>query len=255
MVGIGGGIPPEVRLGDVVVSTPVDEHPGVVQWDLGRATEGGGFQRTGVLDRPPTLLLTALTKLETSHARYGSIKIPQYLEQLKEKFPPLASKYLRHKSLKDVLFKSNCPHISESAMAWEMVAEADGEKVGEKGEDMCRLCDKKQVVLRTSRDMSVHFGLIASGNRVIKDAKFRNQLNKDLGGNVLCVEMEAAGLSNIFPCLVIRGICDYADSHKNETWQEHAAAVAAAFAKELLGYVQPEAVNIEPTVKELGIKS
>ena len=58
--------------------------------------------------------------------------------------------------------------------------------------------------------------------------------DKDLGGNVLCVEMEAAGLMNNFPCVVIRGICDYADSHKNADWQEHAAAVAAAFAKELL---------------------
>lgn len=37
-----------------------------------------------------------------------------------------------------------------------------------------------------------------------------------------------------FPCLVIRGICDYADSHKNKMWQPYAAATAAAYAKELL---------------------
>jgi nucleoside phosphorylase len=41
MVGIGGGIPPKVRLGDVVVSTPVGQFPGVVQWDFGKAKEGG----------------------------------------------------------------------------------------------------------------------------------------------------------------------------------------------------------------------
>jgi hypothetical protein len=46
--------------------------------------------------------------------------------------------------------------------------------------------------------------------------------------------MEAAGLMNSFPCLVIRGICDYADSHKNKDWQGYAAAVAAAYSKELL---------------------
>ncbi|KAL3444390.1 hypothetical protein BJX65DRAFT_310973 [Aspergillus insuetus] len=46
--------------------------------------------------------------------------------------------------------------------------------------------------------------------------------------------MEAAGLMNTYPCLVIRGICDYADSHKNKAWQGYAAATAAAFAKELL---------------------
>jgi hypothetical protein len=53
--------------------------------------------------------------------------------------------------------------------------------------------------------------------------------------------MEAAGLYN-FPCLVIRGICDYADSHKNKMWQEYAAATAAAFAKELLLFVPPNQV-------------
>lgn len=49
--------------------------------------------------------------------------------------------------------------------------------------------------------------------------------------------MEAAGLMDNFPCLVIRGICDYSDSHKNKRWQEYAAATAAAYAKELLSVV------------------
>ncbi len=40
---------------------------------------------------------------------------------------------------------------------------------------------------------------------------------------------------NNFPCLVVRGICDYSDSHKNDRWQRYAAAAAAAYAKELLG--------------------
>jgi nucleoside phosphorylase len=107
------------------------------------------------------------------------------------------------------------------------------------------------MVKKKPRDMCVHYGLIASGNKVIKDAGFRDKLNKDLGGDVLCVEMEAAGLMNNFPCVVIRGICDYADSHKNKAWQEHAAAAAAAFAKELLGYIQPIEINAERPVKDI----
>jgi nucleoside phosphorylase len=54
--------------------------------------------------------------------------------------------------------------------------------------------------------MRVHYGLIASGNKVIKNAKLRDELNKSLGGNVLCIEMEAAGLMDNFPCIVIRGM-------------------------------------------------
>ncbi|KAK2049327.1 purine and uridine phosphorylase [Colletotrichum somersetense] len=63
--------------------------------------------------------------------------------------------------------------------------------------------------------------------------KTRDKYSQELGG-VLCFEMEAAGLMNRFPCIVIRGICDYADAHKNKQWQPYAAATAAAYAKELL---------------------
>ena len=56
---------------------------------------------------------------------------------------------------------------------------------------------------------------------------------------------------NNFPCVVIRGISDYADSHKNDQWQLYAAASAAACAKELLEYVQPRALDGERTVKDI----
>ncbi|OSS48405.1 hypothetical protein B5807_07871 [Epicoccum nigrum] len=84
----------------------------------------------------------------------------------------------------------------------------------------------------------VHYGTIASGNQVMKDAFERDRANAQLGG-VLCFEMEAAGLMNTFPCLVIRGICDYSDSHKNDKWQPYAAGIAAAYAKEVLSVVKP----------------
>ncbi|KAL2822250.1 nucleoside phosphorylase domain-containing protein [Aspergillus cavernicola] len=82
----------------------------------------------------------------------------------------------------------------------------------------------------------VHYGLIASGNQVMKHATSRARIAKKY--NILCFEVEAAGLMNQFPCLVIRGICDYADSHKNKERQCYAAATAAAYAKELLGTIQ-----------------
>lgn len=244
MVGIGGGIPLKVRLGDVVVSTPVGQFPGVVQWDFGKAKEGGNFERTGELNNPPVSLLTALTKLETEHELSGS-KIPKYLDELKEKWPRLAPRYLRSNSLEDVLFRADYGHASERITDGRVTPDVDEE------EESCRLCDRTAVVKRRPRDMRVCYGLIASGNQVIKDANFRDKLNKDLGGHVLCVEMEAAGLMNNFPCIVIRGICDYADSHKNKDWQEHAAAVAAALAKELLELTQPSDVQGERPAKEI----
>ncbi|KAH2542215.1 hypothetical protein KXW97_003527 [Aspergillus fumigatus] len=216
MVGIGGGIPPKVRLGDVVVSTPVDQFPGVVQWDMGKAEEGGSFKRTGALNNPPSALLTALTKLETKHDMCGS-KIPQYLDGMGKRWPRLVAKYTRPDSLNDPLSSSDSSSNRPSQ----------------------------------PREVRVHYGLIASGNQVIKEANFRDSLNESLGGNVLCVEMEAAGLMNDFPCVVIRGICDHADSQKNKDWQEYAAAIAAAYAKELLECVQASDVDGERPVKDI----
>jgi hypothetical protein len=61
----------------------------------------------------------------------------------------------------------------------------------------------------------------------------------------LCFEMEATGLANHFPCLVVRGICDYSDSHKNKDWQNYAAMTAAAYTKDLLKVMPPKNVERE----------
>jgi nucleoside phosphorylase len=60
--------------------------------------------------------------------------------------------------------------------------------------------------------------------------------------------MEAAGLMQDFPYIVIRGVCDYADSHKNKQWQGYAALAAASYAKELLGYIPVAYVSQESLV-------
>ncbi|CAH0032937.1 unnamed protein product [Clonostachys rhizophaga] len=62
--------------------------------------------------------------------------------------------------------------------------------------------------------------------------------------------MEAAGLMNQFPCLIIRGICDYSDTHKNKEWQGYAAMTAAAYTRDLLHQIQPSKVNIETKLIE-----
>ncbi|KAM0294477.1 hypothetical protein ACHAPM_011216 [Fusarium culmorum] len=116
------------------------------------------------------------------------------------------------------------------------------------GGSNCDKCDSAWEVERDQRELTepeIHYGIIASGNKLIKDAATRDSLLEATGHQCLCVEMEAAGLMDRFPCLVIRGVCDYADSHKNDRWQRYAAATAAAFAVELLGYVP--AAQLEKT--------
>jgi len=232
MVGIGGGVPgnKDVRLGDVVVSQPSAGHGGVVQYDFGKSIPAG-FVRTGFLNTPPESLLQALVKLQARHLR-GDNNITTYLTLIESK-----PTFKRPNSESDILFKPTYNHIER--------------------ENTCRKCSASETIYREPREHNhavVHYGTIASGNRVIKNATERDLISSEFGG-VLCFEMEAAGLMNSWPCLVIRGICDYADSHKNKEWQPYAAGVAAAFVKELLVDIPPAAVKKTPTVNERMLRS
>ncbi|KAL2844857.1 hypothetical protein BJX68DRAFT_256969 [Aspergillus pseudodeflectus] len=225
MVGIAGGAPQkgvDIRLGDIVVGHPTGTEGGVVQYDYGKILSGGKAQRTGMLNKPPPRLLTAVATLRAKHAQ-GESQVQTFLEDLIVRNPTM-TRFSHPGPAKDRLFKPTYEHTGASAT--------------------CSECKQDELVVRHERPLHhpavVHYGLIASGNRVIKDGPTRDKLAEDLG--VYCFEMEAAGLVDHFPCLTIRGICDYCDSHKNKEWQEHAAAAAAAYAKDLLS-VLPDTIH------------
>lgn len=228
MVGVGGGAPSaeaDVRLGDVVISQPVREHSGVVQYDFGKAEKDGRITRTGSMNAPPKTLLHAVNQLRAHRYRDGQDtgSLTTHLSAFRHH-----PHFSREKAGPDVLFEASYHHD---------------------GEATCERCSEDRMMRRRTRkadeEATLHYGTIASGNQVIKDAPTRDRLSKELGG-VLCFEMEAAGLMNDFPCLVVRGICDYADSHKNKAWQPYAAATAAACAKSILSFV-PAAEAIKTT--------
>jgi hypothetical protein len=106
----------------------------------------------------------------------------------------------------------------------------------------CRLEKAKQIAasghVATSDEAAealgpvVHFGRIASGDLVMKSGYHRDKIAAE--EKVIAFEMEGAGVWDNFPTVVIKAICDYADSHKNEKWQGYAAVVAAACMKAFL---------------------
>jgi hypothetical protein len=116
-------------------------------------------------------------------------------------------------------------------------------------------CDKAREIERklqkTNRPV-IHYGTIASANQLMRDSKKRDLYNEDYDGRILCFEMEAAGLMNSTPCLIIRGISDYADSYKREdhAWHGYAAAAAAAFAKEFVKTIHSSGLKSMLTVAE-----
>lgn len=221
MVGIGGGVPSveaDIRLGDVVISEPRMGRGGVIQYDFGKALMDGELVPTGFLNAPPLPLLNALAKFKSDRFT-GKCNIITQLE----KFARLPGFSLDLDKMEpDILFNANFNHL-------------EGSK--------CESCKQSgNIVERAPRaygeDIQVHYGTIASGNWVIKDAATRDKLSSQFGG-FLCYEMEAAGLMNNYPALIIRGISDYADSHKNKSWQPYAAATAAVCAKEILHQLPP----------------
>lgn len=251
LVGIGAGIRRgkwDVRLGDFVISQPDGKSGGVYQYDLRKAKSGNQSESIGILNRPSTLLLKVLNLVQAHHQANPS-KVTENLKRITQNManPPDGSPgYVHQGSENDRLFKSSFNHVLASSSTGGEAAEFDEFDFDDPAEpsSTCSNCPKEHEVIRRERlsgtSPQFHYGTIASGNTLIKDAAERNKIAKLVGENCICFEMEAAGLMNNFPCLVIRGICDYADSHKNDQWQRYAALTAAAYAREFLEFV-PEA--------------
>jgi|GEM_PF-4956247 nucleoside phosphorylase len=209
MIGIAGGIPnlenknEHIRLGDIVVCNQF----GVKQHDMGKnevTPKGAEFQYT-YLPRPPNATLLTNTHMIVTNTGMGNYKYWEYLDWLLSK-----KKITRPKKM--------------------------------------NLCDSDWISDFKKRQPSVqkgynkerpriHFGVIASGNTVVKDADVRDELKNKLKAKA--IEMEASGVSDAAwlqgkDYFIVRGICDYANADKNKIWQPYAAAVAAAFTREII---------------------
>ncbi|KAL2848053.1 Pfs domain protein [Aspergillus pseudodeflectus] len=166
-----------------VPSAAHDIRLGDMVYNFSKALARKGFKRTGILNKPLYYLLTRITYLQAENMGPDSLlrSCPQG-----EVGP-------------NILFQAEYTHPEER-------------------DHSCTHCDRRCLIgrkQRTSNEPQVHYGLIGSANRVMRDGLSRDYLAKN-HGDILCFEMEAAGLMNQVPCLIIHGICDYADSHKNK---------------------------------------
>ncbi|CAH0037843.1 unnamed protein product [Clonostachys solani] len=242
MVGIGGGAPSavnDIRLGDIVVSSPRNGVGGVIQYDFGKAIQGQGFCRTGILNQPPALVRTAVTALRAEYISDGH-NLQDVISSVLEKKPRLRKAYAQPDLNSDILYGPAYLHHDGTCCTVDDVN------------------DESKVIIRPPRDedddtLVIHYGLIASGNALMKDASIRDKVAAET--SVLCFEMEAAGLMNQCPFLVIRGICDYSDTHKNKSWQGYAAMAAAAYARALLHRIPASKVDSESRITEMVLES
>jgi nucleoside phosphorylase len=207
MVGIAGGVPnpykdkvdDHVRLGDIVISN----ENGVIQYDLIKQEIQEITHRNP--PRPPSAsLLEAVRYLEAEEI-IGNRPWEKYIAQSLSKL-----KIDRPSDDKDVLYNSD-----------------NQDEVIPHPEDPKRIKDQPRVFI----------GPIASANILQKDPDARDKLREKF--KVKAIEMEASGIADAtwnheVGYLVVRGICDYCDSHKNDEWQQYAAVVAAAYTRALI---------------------
>ncbi|KAK4972967.1 hypothetical protein LTR42_006261 [Elasticomyces elasticus] len=247
VVGVAGGAPrtpdkTDILLGDVIISTAV------VQYDFGRQCPEGFAMKTEVEDilgRTATTLAIFLKSLIFEQATVRlTQKTNDYCTQL-----ALKRQIVRPESDTDRLFKCTYRHKHQHAPQCRVCSrcnEWDDRVCDEAEKSICsdlgcndsELERRRSMVRRIPVDgvgaegARIHFGRVASANAVMRSGVHRDALTKK--EKVIAFEMEAAGTWEKFPTVVVKGVCDYSDSHKNKDWQEYAAAMAASCTKAIL---------------------
>ncbi|KAM0297028.1 hypothetical protein ACHAPM_010217 [Fusarium culmorum] len=233
LVGICGGVPRianfDACLGDVVVSKAI------VQYDYGRRYPGRFAVKNTVEDslgRANKDIRTLLAVFETEFMRkWLKDDASKYLKDLQEAAmrEQRQANYQYPGTNEDKLYSATYAQTSKGvqpfkALCTEIVCDPAYLTGRERLEE---------VVPGGGFRPEVFIGRIGSGNTVMKSGADRDQIAAQ--HNLIAFEMEGAGAWDEVPCIVVKGICDYADSHKNKAWQDFAAATAAAVARAILG--------------------
>ncbi|KAJ4144650.1 hypothetical protein LMH87_003525 [Akanthomyces muscarius] len=224
LVGVAAGLPRlsgvrqrDIRLGDVLVALPEGESAGLIAYDLGKET-GDGFQllRYGhVLASTETVVRAAIGSIKLHAPNDAQLFLPYYASM-------------------------------------KLIEHADGTFV-DPGQDEDKLYEfdeagTERVVKRDRRPDAqrtrVWYGPIGSGEKLIRNASKRDELRDRY--DVIGLETEAAGTMNRIPVGVIRGAYNYGDAHENTEWKPYAAAMAAAYAKGVLGQIRPKRSATSP---------
>ncbi|KAL2824365.1 hypothetical protein BDW59DRAFT_147550 [Aspergillus cavernicola] len=262
VTGICGGVPypgtgEELLLGDVVISRHV------VQYDLGRQYPDQ-FETKDTVEarfgRAPPSIRHLLTMLQTNRARENmEERTATYLKDIQNRAArkPRGSRYRYPGALHDRLFQSSYQHkrrlsshilsLKPHKVLVNPRIESYGVSCDDLGCDTMNLVQRERVKqkqqlekqgrIQDAQAPSIFVGTIGSGDTVMKSAEERDKIAH--AHDLIAFEMEGAGMWDETPCIIVKAVCDYADSHKNKSWQYFAAATAAAATKALLDYYIP----------------
>lgn len=249
VVGICGGVPSysegenDIILGDVVISD------GIVSYDFGKQFPDSFSGKVG-LERPDSMIRGVLAKLKGLRGRERiERKLSQHLKDLQDKLGSTRAGYPGRN--KDELFQSTYRHKHRDPAACSFCTACEGstDQVCQKARQLtCQQlgCQKEFLVPRkrlqeasTTKGLllppkhKVHFGLIGSGDTVMKSGEHRDEIATQ--HNLIAFEMEASGIWNQLSCFVVKGVCDYVDSHKNKYWQHYSSSLYESYIRGISG--------------------
>ncbi|GKZ23954.1 hypothetical protein AbraCBS73388_010562 [Aspergillus brasiliensis] len=245
VVGICGGAPTvskneDIFLGDVVISDSL------ILSNFCRQYPGKFERKTEVqeaLGRPNPEIRSLLNALRSTHSRNElNARIMHYVRELQQ-----SDERWSHPGIEDILFDASYIHnhhqqesdVSCSCRNSELPDDICEDALAKSCDDLG--CDKSQIIrIQTHVERAnvfTHIGTIACAKAVMKSGNHRDRLIRE--DKIVGFEMEGAGVWDTFPCIIIKGVCDYADSHKNKLWQAYAAATGASAAKAFLEYWRP----------------
>lgn len=241
-----GGV--EIMMGDVIISDSV------IEYDLGSLYPDGFRRKSGVKDtlgRPDQDIRTLIASLRTHSGRSElQQQIFQHLRSLQSQ--PGGEQWQYPGAAQDVLFNASYRHKhykrdSGTTCICFRCKEASHPVCDEAIKQDCASlgCAGTPVYRRRhgleAGSPRVHIGSFASANSVMKSGIHRDKLVES--EEIIAFEMEGAGVWDSLPCVIIKGACDYADSHKSDKWQSFAAATGASGAKAFLEVWTPSAAR------------
>ncbi|CAI0654350.1 unnamed protein product [Colletotrichum noveboracense] len=272
LTGICGGVPGvgttnEVFLGDVVISKSI------VQYDLGRKYPSRFKAKDSIeesLGRPSKEVRSLVATFQTIRGLSAlQRRASQILEQVQRRSTDEGHQtlYRRPAATEDRLFESDYLHRHRNSSQCGCNESNACESAQAASCDVLR-CERSHLVSRSSsletqaspeqaefgtagREFRVLVGRVGSADTVLKAGLERDRIAGE--HDLVAFEMEGAGIWDEIPCIVIKAVCDYADSHKNKEWQHFAAATAASTTKALLEhYMHTSSADLKLCIRSNG---
>ena len=241
VVGVCGAAPIHPVTGEEVVQGDCIISRTIIQYDFGRSGPGG-FERKSDLESfvgTSPMIQGLLAKWSTRKNRQQlTNRLTQHLDILTKN-----NTLIQYPGIeRDLLFHPSYIHTHRSTSE---TCDDCSEALGLCNKNCDTLgCDTESLITRTRTfgiKPRIHFGRFGSANIVLKSGLYRDTLSKK--DQIVGFEMEASGVWEAMPTIVIKSVSNYADSHKNKVWQEYAAASAAAGLKAVLEKLELQDVS------------